>query len=82
MDEKYIVIKGDAETNNTNVNQLDNTCDICHSWDDAYFAAMAYCYQGARRAQIYKLEAEFEVDKVSMTKGGETIENEFTPEGY
>lgn len=70
MEEKYIVVKGDAKNHRNNVDVLDNTCCVCSTWGDAYNEAMQFIYNGSLTAQIYKLEASFDVEKVSVTKKG------------
>lgn len=74
MEEKYIVVKESAHNHRNNVDVLDNTCSVCNTWADAYNEAMMFIYNGARKAEVYKLEASFEVENVSLTKGGDKQE--------
>ncbi|GEM_PF-6824161 len=67
MEEKYIIVKGEAKNHKNNTDVLDNTCNIMGTLDAAYEDARWFCCSGSRVAQVYKLVAEFKVDEVTVT---------------
>jgi hypothetical protein len=68
MEEKYIVVNGDVEMNNNNFYQVANKCCICNTWDYASEKAKQFILNGSLTVQIYKLEAFFNIENVTVIR--------------